>query len=86
MIEHHFEDGDIVRLKTGGENMVVDSVDDDHSGCDCSWVKGTERSKMHFASELLAPVLATMPTSSEPQVDRQTGLAPRRIGFSMFSS
>jgi uncharacterized protein YodC (DUF2158 family) len=60
MSEHHFEDGDIVRLKAGGENMTVDSFDPETGECACSWITGADRRKGRFTAVALTPVLATL--------------------------
>lgn len=44
--------GNIVKLKSGGELMTVDSVNSDGS-VDCVWFEGKEFKSQNFLSEML---------------------------------
>ena len=47
------EEGDLVRLKSGGAVMVIDSVEADEA--ECVWLKGSKQISGKFSLDLLAP-------------------------------
>ncbi len=51
-----FCEGDIVRLKSGGPNMTIDSINRENQYVSCKWFEGSELQQSSFKQSSLIKV------------------------------
>jgi uncharacterized protein YodC (DUF2158 family) len=64
MNDHHFEEGDTVRRKSGGPAMTLVDMDLEQDSYRCTWREHDENRHHVFTHAEIEPMLASAPSES----------------------